>query len=289
MTPKGLARVAGRVFVVTGAASGIGRATALLLAKRGGRVALLDRDDRGLRAVLTEVQARGGSALEAPMDVTKPDEIERARDAVLGELGAPSGVVNVAGVALVGGFLATTPDDWDHVLAVNLRGPALVTRAFVPSMIERGDGGWIVNVASAAAFITPPMLAVYGATKHGLIGLSQALREELAPHRIGVSVVCPGFVDTPIVRNARLVDGAHSEATRRDAEELLKRRGLRPERVARAIVEAIEHGAELVPVGVEAWVLHALTRVSPKAAAGLVRAAARNGDHLLRFGRRFRW
>jgi NAD(P)-dependent dehydrogenase (short-subunit alcohol dehydrogenase family) len=252
-------------------------------------VALADRDDRGLRAVADEVRALGGNAFEAPMDVTKPDEIERARDAVLGELGPPSGVVNVAGVVLLGGVLATKPDDWDHVLALNLRGPALVTRAFVPSMIERGDGGWIVNVASAAAFVTPSMLGAYGATKHGLVGLSQALREELAPHRIGVSVVCPGFVDTPIARNARLVDGVDPEATRRDADELLKRRGLRPERVARAIVEAVEHGAELVPVGVEAWVLHALTRVSPKAAARLVRAAARNGDHLLRFGRRFRW
>jgi NAD(P)-dependent dehydrogenase (short-subunit alcohol dehydrogenase family) len=272
---NGVGDISGRLAVVTGAASGIGRATALALAARGARLALGDVDEARLRHAAGEVRAHGrGAVCAVAVDVTRPESVERFRATVEAELGVADAVVNAAGVVVVGSFFATSPDDWDHTLAVNLRGPALVCRAFVPAMIERGLGGQIVHVASAAAFFTPRELAAYGATKHGLVGLAQALREELRPHAIGVSVVCPGFVDTPIVDNARFVGEEDPERTRRHVKKLVKGRGLRAERVAEAIVEALERGGDLVPVGIEAWALHALERVAPGSAArwvGIVR------------------
>jgi NAD(P)-dependent dehydrogenase (short-subunit alcohol dehydrogenase family) len=276
LTANGVGTVRGRVAVVTGAASGIGRATALLLARRGARVALGDVDAEGLRGVAEEIRAGGaGAACEVRVDVTLADDVDRFRGVVEKELGVADVIVNAAGVVVVGSFLATSPEDWDHVLGVNLRGPALVCRTFLPAMMKRREGGQIANVASAATFFTPRDLAAYGATKHGLLGLSQGLREELAPWSIGVSLVCPGFVDTPIVEHARFVGEADPEALRRRVRELVRRRGLRPERVAEAVVRALERGSKLVPVGIEARVLQALERYAPGASAHLAKAVRR--------------
>jgi NAD(P)-dependent dehydrogenase (short-subunit alcohol dehydrogenase family) len=276
MTANGVFNVRGKLAVVTGAASGIGRATALRLAARGARVALGDCDEIGLRSVGQEIRARGARGVcEVAVDVTRPEAVERFREVTEAALGVADVIVNVAGVVVVGGLLATSPADWDFVLAANLRGPALVCRAFLPAMIARGEGGQIVNVASAASFFTPGELVAYGASKHGLVGLSQGLREELAPHSIGVSLVCPGFVDTPIVRHARFAGVADPDARRRHIAALLRRRGLRPERVAAAIVRAAERGSGVVPVGVEAWTLHALERLAPGASELVVRAVRR--------------
>jgi NAD(P)-dependent dehydrogenase (short-subunit alcohol dehydrogenase family) len=275
MTANGVGSVQGKVAVVTGAASGIGRATALRLAEKGASVALADNDEVGLRSAGQAIRARGALVCEGAVDVTRLEAVERFREATEAELGVPDVIVNCAGVVVVGGLLATSPDDWDFVLGANLRGPALVCRAFLPAMLARGHGGHIVNVASAASFFTPGDLVAYGASKHGLVGLSQGLREELAPHSIGVSIVCPGFVDTPIVRNARFAGVADPEARRRHVAELVRRRGLRPERVAAAIVRAAERGSGLVPVGVEAWMLHAVERLAPGVSERLVRAVRR--------------
>jgi NAD(P)-dependent dehydrogenase (short-subunit alcohol dehydrogenase family) len=270
MRASGIGSLSGRVVVITGAASGIGRATAILLAERGARVALGDIDELGLRAVASEIRERGApEPCALPVDVTRADAIERFRAFVEAKLGAADALVNAAGVVVVGSVLATSLDDWEHVLAVNLRGPALVCRAFVPAMLARGARGQLVLVASASAFYTPSELGAYGATKHGLVGLAQALREELEPRGLGVSVVCPGFVDTPIVERARFVGEPDPEAKRERVRRWLSRRGLRPERVAGAVVRAVERGGDLVPVGAEAWVLRALERAAPGSAARL--------------------
>jgi NAD(P)-dependent dehydrogenase (short-subunit alcohol dehydrogenase family) len=267
---NGVFSVAGRVVVVTGAASGIGRASALELARRGARVALGDRDAGGLETAAAALRALGAEVRAVVVDVTREHDVEHFRAEVERELGVADAIVNAAGVVVVGGFLATSPDDWEHTLAVNLRGPMLVCRAFLPAMLARGRAGAIVNVASAAAFFTPSELVAYGATKHGLIGLSQGLREELRERSIAVSVVCPGFVDTPIVEHARFVGEADPEAARRHVKRLVRGRGLSAERVASAIVRAVERGGDLLPIGVEAWVLHALERLAPGSAARLV-------------------
>jgi NAD(P)-dependent dehydrogenase (short-subunit alcohol dehydrogenase family) len=259
---NGLGPIAGRAAVVTGAASGIGRATARLLAERGARVVLVDIDGPGVEAEARLLAGAGRAVAFRAADVTKPADVERCAHFAIDAFGVPDLVVNAAGVLVLGTFAHTTPDDWNHVIDVNLKGPANVCRALLPAMIARGRGGYIVNVASAAAFATQSELAAYGATKHALFGLSQALADELAAHRVGVSVVCPGFVDTPILERAR-VRGDDPEASRRVAGALLRKRRLTPERVAERIVDAAERGTPIVPVGIEARALWWLSRLTP--------------------------
>lgn len=273
----GLGSVAGRVAVVTGAASGIGRATARELGRRGAVLALLDLEPAGLASVAAALGEQGVRVLARPVDVTQPEAVLAFATEVERVLGPVELVVNAAGILVLGAFLDTTPADFSHVLDVNLKGPANVCRAFLPAMKARGRGGYVVNVASASAFATQSELAAYGSAKHGLAGLSQALRDELQSDAIGVALVCPGFVNTPILERAR-VRGREPEARRRTAERLLRARGLSAERVAERIVRSAERGESVVPVGLEAQALWLLSRVLPSSIAPLFGRIRRLGS-----------
>lgn len=266
--PHGLRSVAGRVAVVTGAANGIGRATALVLAQKGATLVLCDLDERALATVAAEVAALSTRVFAERADVTKPDEMQRFARESEARFGPAHLVVNVAGIVVLAPFLATTADDWAQVIDVNVKGPVNVCSAFLPAMVARGRGGYVVNVASAAAFATQSELAAYGTTKHALVGLSQALADELFASAIGVSLVCPGFVDTAILTRAR-VRGPDPEVARKKAEDLLRWRRLSPERVARCIVQAAERGRTVVPVGLEARALWLLSRLAPTTLSAL--------------------
>jgi NAD(P)-dependent dehydrogenase (short-subunit alcohol dehydrogenase family) len=275
--PHPLGSVAGRVAVVTGAAGGIGRATARALGRRGAVLALCDIDTKGLESVAEALRNTGAQVLARRVDVAEPESVAAFAREVERELGPAALLVNAAGVVVLGSFLDTTADDWTHVLDVNLKGPAHVCRAFLPAMRAAGKGGFIVNVASAAAFATQSELSAYGSAKHGLAGLSEALRDELAGDAIGVALVCPGFVNTPILERAR-VRGADPEGRRHAAERLLRSRGLSAERVAERIVRAAERGEAVVPVGLEARALRLLARVAPWALAPLFGRLRRLGS-----------
>jgi short-subunit dehydrogenase len=267
---RGLGSVSGRCSVVTGAASGIGRAVAVALAKRGGRLALVDRDAMGLANVAAEIRGFGARAVTGELDVREHGGLARFAADVEAELGVPELLVASAGIALVGSFASTTPEDFEELFAVNVLGTAHVCRAFLPAMIRRGEGGHVVMLSSAAAFATPKDLVAYGATKHAVLGMSLGLGDELSEHGIGVSAVCPGFVDTPIARHLRVRGEDDPELTRTRAEHFLKWRSLAPERVALAVVRAAERGSPVVPVGVEARALSLLSRLSPRAPRALL-------------------
>jgi short-subunit dehydrogenase len=172
-------------------------------------------------------------------------------------------LVNNAGVGLYGGFLHTSLEDWKWLVDTNFWGVVHGCHFFLPSMVERGTGGHVVNVASAAGYVNSAPLCAYGTTKFAVMGLSEALRDECAAHDIGVSVVCPGFVDTPIVEHMRVRGVQQPEALRDQVRAWYRKRDLKPERVASAVLSALKRDRALVPVAPEAWALYALKRLTP--------------------------
>ncbi len=264
----------GRVVVVTGGAKGIGRATALELSRLGARVACCDTDGAALDATLSDCRARGADAtLGLVVDVGEAAAMQAFAERVERELGPTLCLVNNAGVGLSAGFLDTELSDWEWLLRVNLWGTIHGVRAFAPHLKRRGQGR-IVNVASASGYCNLPALSAYGTTKYAVVGLSEALRAELSPFGVKVSVVCPGLVATSILDSARIRGVEDEAAERRALQQLYRRRGSSPERVARAIVAALRSGRALVPVSPEAWLLYVLKRAVPSALPALLRATS---------------
>ena len=221
--------------LVTGAGSGIGRETALLFAARGATLFLCDVDESGLTETAHDARRSGGEVHAHVVDVSRRDAMSAFAAAVHEKVTALDVLVNNAGVGLSGGVLDTDLEDWDWVISINLWGVIHGLHYFVPPMVRRKKGGHVVNVASAAGFMATPDMAAYGTTKYAVVGLSEALRGELLPHGIGVSVICPGIVNTAIVKTARLKG---SGMTRDDLIDLYKRRNYGPEKVASAILGA---------------------------------------------------
>ncbi|MFE0362672.1 SDR family oxidoreductase [Streptomyces griseoaurantiacus] len=268
------ARFAGRLVLVTGAAAGIGRATALAFAEAGARVIAVDRNGEG--AARTAELARRAGAPEARAEVVDVGD-GRAMEKLAERVAATDGVVDVlvnnAGIGFAGAFLDTTAEDWRRVLDVNLWGVLHGCRLFGRQMAERGEGGHLVNVASAAAYLPSRTLSAYGTSKAAVLMLSECLRAELAGRGIGVSAVCPGFVHTDITSTARFAGtDAREEQRRRDrARRLYGLRGYPPEKVAAAVLRAVAEDRALVPVTPEARLGRLLSRVAP----GVLRALAR--------------
>lgn len=189
----------GDLAVVTGASRGIGRATAIGLARRGVRVALLGRSSPMLDDAAEAAQAAGAEARPFVCDVAREDDVARAAEEVLASMGTPRLVINNAGIVRRGPRVEeTSPVDWDDVVAVNLRGPFLVSRAFLPAMIHAKHGRF-VHVASISATIGSPGAASYAASKWGLVGFSKSLAEELRGTGLQSIAVLPGSVDTEML------------------------------------------------------------------------------------------
>jgi NAD(P)-dependent dehydrogenase (short-subunit alcohol dehydrogenase family) len=190
--------LAGKVAVITGASRGIGRAIALRLAGAGARVGLIARDGAALEGVAQELRALGATVAIAIADVADPDAVARAAAALTDALGPCDVLVNNAGAVARGPLLAMTDADWRRVQAVNLDGTFHAIRAFGPALVARA--GRIINIASRAGREGTPMLAGYCAAKHGVVGLTRALAEELRSAKVSVNAICPGSVDTEMLR-----------------------------------------------------------------------------------------
>jgi NAD(P)-dependent dehydrogenase (short-subunit alcohol dehydrogenase family) len=195
--------LAGKVAVITGGASGIGLGMAHAFAAAGMRVALLDVEGEALRKAASAVARHGAEVIHFTTDVSKLPAMELCARKVEDEFGAAHLLCNNAGVNVYKDIADTTADDWTWLLDVNLRGVANGVSAFLPGMSAHGQGGHIVNTASIAGLIPLTGLGAYAATKHAVVGLTGALRLELAPRGIGVSCFCPGPVTTQIGRSSR--------------------------------------------------------------------------------------
>ncbi|MGC5362225.1 SDR family oxidoreductase [Streptomyces sp. DT24] len=267
-------RFGGRLVLVTGAAGGIGRATALAFAEAGARVVAVDRDAAGVARTAELARLIGSpTAWSEVVDVGDEQAMEKLGEKVLVEHGVVDVLVNNAGIGISGSFLETTSEDWRHVLDANLWGVIHGCRVFGKQMADRGQGGHIVNTASAAAYQPSRALPAYSTSKAAVLMLSECLRAELAERSIGVSAICPGVVHTGITATARFVgvDEAEQQRLRKRAGTLYGLRGYPPDKVADAILKAVLRNQAVVPVTPEARGARLLARISPGALRGIAR------------------
>jgi NAD(P)-dependent dehydrogenase (short-subunit alcohol dehydrogenase family) len=260
--------------LVTGAASGIGRATAIAFGARGADLVICDVDEAGMARTAESLTSLGRAVFARRVDVASAEQMEAFAEAVHREVGGVDVLVNNAGVGLGASFLDTTLEDWEWILGINLRGVVHGCHFFVPRMAERGEGGHVVNVASMAAYAPSELLCAYTTTKYAVLGFSEALRIELAPRRIGVTAVCPGLIHTPITQSARLRGRAAAPGARERMAAVYARRNYTPERVARALLRAVQRNRAVAPISPEAWAFYYLKRLAP----GAVRAMMGFGE-----------
>ncbi len=194
-------RFAGKVAVVTGAATGIGRATALAFAREGAGVALVDVNAEALNDTRREIETSGGLSLEVLADVSRGGDAERIAAATFEHFGGIDYLVASAGIQTYGTVLDTDEETWDRTLAVNLKGVYLAAKFCIPEMVKRG-GGAIVNVASVQGLQSQPNVAAYAASKGGLIAMTRTMALDHAKDGIRVNSLCPGSIDTPMLRFA---------------------------------------------------------------------------------------
>jgi NAD(P)-dependent dehydrogenase (short-subunit alcohol dehydrogenase family) len=263
----------GQLVVVTGAGSGIGRSTSLAFAEQGATVVAADIDGGAAARTAELARLLGPKAHHRTVDVGDASAMEQLAREVIDEHGVPDVMVNNAGLGLAGPMLDTSVEDWDRLLRVNLWGVIHGCRLFGRAMVARGQGGHIVNVASAAAFAPSRSLPAYSTTKAAVLMLSECLRAELADNGIGVTAICPGVVRTGITTATRFVgvSDAEQERRRQATDRLYRRRGLSPDQVAAAVLDGVRHNLPVVPVGIEASWLRTQFRLAPSLARRLAR------------------
>jgi NAD(P)-dependent dehydrogenase (short-subunit alcohol dehydrogenase family) len=225
-----------RVALITGASSGIGRATAEAFAAKGAWVVVAARRQDELASLVTAIETQGGKATAIKTDVSRSKDVERMVAHAIETFGRLDYAVNNAGIE--GQFAAVTDlaeDDWDRVLDINLKGTFLCLKYEARAMLDCGNGGAIVNIGSVNSFLGYPSGSAYVTSKHGLIGLTTSVSAELAPQGIRVNLVCPGIIDTPMHHRARKLLG-DEVYDRMVLPTVHLRRAGRPEEIARAIV-----------------------------------------------------
>lgn len=263
----------GKLVVVTGAGSGIGRQTLLAFAEQGAAVVVADINLEAAERSAELARLLDAEAFVRQVDVGSTEQMEALAQWVQSELGAPDVVVNNAGIGLSGKMLDTTTADWERLLRVNLWSVILGSKLFAQQMIAAGKAGHIVNVASAAAFTPTRALPAYATTKAAVLMLTDCLRAELSDQRIRVTSVCPGLIDTGITQASRFVGVSEEEQSRQraKAKKLYARRNLKPSAVAAAILDAVKTGKSEVLVGTEAHATRFLSRFLPALSHRLAR------------------
>lgn len=267
--------LAGKTAVVTGAASGIGRAIAHSLARRGCHLALADVNEVGLLETARLIGPGAVRISRHTLDVTDAGAVAAFPDAVRAQHAGADILVNNAGVALGGTFEEVSEADFEWLFEINFWGVVRMTRAFLP-LLKASDDACIVNLSSIFGLIAPPGQTAYSASKFAVRGFSEALRNELAGTRIGVIVVHPGGVATGIADSARLPHGASAADAARRREWANRHLKLPPERAGEIIAEAVERRRPRLLVGADAKWLAAIERAAPVAYWSILRRLQRD-------------
>jgi 3-oxoacyl-[acyl-carrier protein] reductase len=225
-------QLAGKVAIVTGASGGIGRAVSLMLARSSVRVVLAARNQAQLEKVGDEIRAAGGEALALPTDVSREDALEHLVESALQAYGSIDYLINNAGWGKKAPVVKSRVNDWDQTLSVNLRAPMILSKLVLPTLIGKRSGA-IVNIGSISGKQGSADVAAYAASKFGLVGFTESLFEEVREQGIKVSVIHPGFVDTPLIPpNPRLN----------------RNKMIRPDDIAEAVLYVLRSSAACCPV-----------------------------------------
>ncbi|WP_069166787.1 SDR family oxidoreductase [Nocardia altamirensis] len=254
-----------QLVVITGGGSGIGRETALALARSGAEIVLSDINLVAAKETVALIAAENGVAHAYQLDVSDADAMNEHAATVLAAHGVPDILINNAGIGQAGGFFETTAVEFDRVMRINLGGVVNGCRAFGPAMAERGLGGHIVNLSSMAAYSPQQGFSAYSTSKSAVFMFSDCLRAELAGRGISVHTICPGIVHTNIVATTRF-SGVSVEEEKRKQERydnLYRKRSYGPEKVAKQIVRAVERGRDIVPITPEARMQLQFNRFAP--------------------------
>jgi len=228
-------RLRKKVAVITGAGSGIGRATALLFSEEGAKVAIVDIDKEMGQQTTDIIRKRGQEALFIPTDITDPSQVKSMVENVTHTYGRIDILVNNAGIYDQGDIVNTDEEKWDRIMNVNVRAAFLCCKYCIPKMIKTG-GGVIINVSSEAGIVAIKNQVAYNVSKAGLISLTKSIAVDFAPQNIRANCVCPGTTETPLV-TAALTEQAHPEKIRRELEETRPANRLgKPEEIAYGIV-----------------------------------------------------
>lgn len=258
---KGMKRFKGKRIVITGAASGLGRATALRFAKEGWSVCIADIHLERAREVAQEVEQAGGKALVFECNISKIEDFEALASHVEAQWGGVDILVNNAGISSAGTLQESSYAEWHRLLDINLMGVVRGCKVFTPLLANNGTSkqgqGHIVNVASFAGIASAPGMVTYNVAKAGVISLSESLRHELTANNIGISVVCPAFFPT------NLMESMNKEETKALVTKLMKRSGITADDVAQHIYKGVEANDFMLITHKDARLQYHMKRLSP--------------------------
>jgi NAD(P)-dependent dehydrogenase (short-subunit alcohol dehydrogenase family) len=248
---------------LTGAASGIGRATALRLAAAGAELYLTDRNADGLAETVADARALGAQVPQhRVLDIADYRQVASFAADIHAEHPSMDVVMNIAGVSTWGTVDQLSHEQWSTMVAINLMGPIHVIETFVPPMVAAGRGGRLVNVSSAAGLIALPWHAAYSASKYGLRGASEVLRFDLARHHIGVSVVVPGAVNTPLVNTVEIAGVDRGDPAVRRWVRRFGGHAVSPDKAAEKILAGVARNRFLIYTSADIRALYAVKRVA---------------------------
>ncbi|MES2490886.1 MAG: SDR family oxidoreductase [Pseudomonadota bacterium] len=247
----------GKKCFITGAASGIGKATAIAAAQDGAELFLTDINAPALADVTAAIRSEGGSVrFSAAIDIADFEAVKSMAKEIQDAHGSMDVLMNIAGISIWGAVENLKHDQWRRAIEINLMGPIHVLECFVPEMIRAGRGGHIVNVSSAAGLFGLPWHAAYSASKFGLRGVSEVLRFDLKRHHIGVSLVCPGGVDTGLVNTLEIEGIDTSSPVIASFKKHFRKMAISPERAASSILKGIKANRYMVFTSFDIHLLH---------------------------------